>query len=114
MQYLPFQYVYSNKENFFLVADYENRVIRKITMDGNGIIINTITMTLSQFLSGTVSTFAGSGKDLTKDGSRIAASFRSPHGIAINQLTGDIYASEYFGHVIRKISPQGIHSSCWF
>ncbi len=99
----PFQLVYSNKDNFFLVADYGNNVIRKVTMDGmrqnsnNGVNI---------IYTGNVSTFAGRGKKSTEDGIGTNASFQKPRGIAMNQLTGDVYVSE-LGHVIRKISPQG-------
>ncbi len=34
---LPSQFVYSNKENSFLVADYANHVIRKVSLEGNKI-----------------------------------------------------------------------------
>ncbi len=64
-------------------------------------------MKLTQFLPGDVSIFVGNGRQSTKDGIRANASFNRPSGIAINELTGDIYVSEGEGNVIRHISPQG-------
>ncbi len=59
-------------------------------------------------ISGIVSTFAGNGSRATVDGISASASFNNPFGITMNELTGDVYVSEYQGHVIRKISPHGI------
>ncbi len=103
------QIVYSKRENSFFVADIGNHLIRKISTEG----IDEQTMTEENnihAISGSVSTFAGSGRASTEDGIGIDASFNGPFGIAINELTGDIYVSEFFGKVIRKISPQGMLS----
>ncbi len=61
-----------------------------------------------KFITGNVSTFAGSGKELTEDGIGVHASFNKPTGVTMNELTGDVYVAELGGY-IRKISPQGIH-----
>ena len=36
--------------------------------------------------------------------------FRSPIGLALDKKTGDFYVSEFYGHVICKISPDGVRS----
>ncbi len=69
---------------------------------------STVKYINSQTISGNVSILAGSGRSSTEDGIGVNASFNGPTGITINELTGDIYVTEYIGHVIRKIF-QGIH-----
>ncbi len=62
-------------------------------------------------MSGSVTTFAGNRNQSTVDGTKDNASFHNPTGIAMNELTGDIYVVENAGNVIRKISPQGTYQS---
>ncbi len=38
------------------------------------------------------------------------ASFNRPIGVALNELNGDIYVSENNGHIIRKVSSEGVYS----
>ena len=69
------------------VADYGNRLIRKITP------------------LGVVSTLAGNGNGTSVDGLGTAASFYNPTGIATD-AAGNVYVAEtYF---IRKITPTGV------
>lgn len=72
------------------VADFDNKVIRKITP------------------LGVVSTFAGTaGVSGSADGIGAVAEFQSPWGIAID--AGDtLYVTEHDNHTIRKITPARI------
>ncbi|MDB5143117.1 MAG: C-terminal target protein [Mucilaginibacter sp.] len=69
------------------VADGANQTIRKITP------------------SGMVSTFAGSGANISKDGTGTSASFLSPNGVATDH-EGNVYITE--DQAIRKITPAGV------
>ncbi|SDM22574.1 IPT/TIG domain-containing protein [Kriegella aquimaris] len=53
-----------------------------------------------------VSTFAGSGSIGFDDGIGTAAQFRSPIGIAIDDL-GNIYVADRDNYILRKITPDG-------
>ena len=77
-----------SKGNIF-VAGTGNNLIRKITPEG------------------VVTTFAGSGSAGSDDGTGIAASFNNPWGIAID-TNKNLFVSENKGHVIRKITPEGV------
>ena len=68
------------------VADSNNHLIRKITAVG------------------VVSTSAGSSFQGNDDGTGTAASFRYPHGVAVDAL-GDIFVADSNNHMIRKITP---------
>ena len=57
---------------------------------------------------GTVSPFAGSGQQGSSDGVGLNASFFNPHGIAVDQQTGNVFVSDQSNHLIRKITPQGV------
>ena len=70
------------------VADTDNRLIRKITPNGD------------------VTTFAGSGGYGSVDGNGISASFSNPYGIGID-ASGNLYVAELGSHSIRKITPSG-------
>lgn len=71
------------------VADTGNHTIRKITTDGR------------------VSTLAGRpGAPGSVDGPGSAALFDTPYGIAVDP-TGNIFVSDHFSAVIRKVSPDG-------
>jgi gliding motility-associated-like protein len=71
-------------ENMY-IADRGNYLIRKITREG------------------IVSTFAGNGTKGESDGPALSSSFNMPIALAIDDA-GNIYVSDYYGHVIRKIS----------
>ena len=66
------------------VADSGNNLIRKITPTGS------------------VSTFAGSGKSGAEDGYGSAASFNTPWGVAVDSF-GTVYVSDHNSFKIRKI-----------
>jgi hypothetical protein len=72
------------------VADFANRVIRKITPDG------------------TVSTFAGSGAEGSTDGVGTAASFSFLTSLVFDS-SGNLYAADFTR--IRKITPDGVVST---
>jgi sugar lactone lactonase YvrE len=84
-----------------LIADYGNQRVRKMATDG------------------TITTIAGSGKNdpvfsntasSGDGGPEIHAAFRLIGGIAFDP-SGNLYVSETFGSVIRKISPDGTVST---
>jgi sugar lactone lactonase YvrE len=54
-------------------------------------------------ISGNVTTFAGSGSYAYADGVGIAASFRSPFGVALD-ANGIVYVADTYNHRIRMIS----------
>jgi len=72
--------------NNILVADEANQRIRLITPGG------------------TVSTIAGSGTAVDKDGIGTAAGFYYPHGIAVDKKSGNIYVLEPMSNSIRMIT----------
>ena len=74
------------------VADNGNNLIRKITPDG------------------TVSTFAGSGKAGSANGTGTAASFNSPFGLAVD-ASGNVYVADSGNNLIRKITAAGVVST---
>jgi serine/threonine protein kinase, bacterial len=71
------------------VADTDNNEIRKITPSGD------------------VSSFAGSTKAGSADGTGSSASFNQPFGIAIDS-NDNLYVSDYGNNEIRKITPAGV------
>lgn len=74
------------------VVDAGHRKIRKITP------------------SGYVSTFAGSGALAVIDGAATAAAFYQPEGITID-AAGNLYVTETYHNLIRKITPAGVVST---
>jgi len=71
------------------VADYFSDTIRAITADG------------------TVTTLAGlAGSAGLQDGTGAAARFSGPWGLALDGA-GNIYVSEYFNRVLRRVTPAG-------
>ncbi len=73
------------------VADSNNRTIRVITPAG-----------VTSTLAGTPGAAPGN-----VDGVGSAARFQFPRGLAVDSA-GNVYVSDYFGHVIRKITPAGL------
>ena len=71
------------------VADFGNHAIRKITP------------------AGVVSTLAGAGPPMGRDGTGSGASFYNPAGIAVD-AAGVVYVAEYGNHTIRRITPAGV------
>ena len=57
--------------------------------------------------TGSISSFAGSGREGSSDGVGSKASFNYPFGVAVDQQTGDLFISDCSNHTIRKITPQG-------
>ena len=71
------------------VSDTYNHKIRKITP------------------AGVVTTFAGSGSLGSVDGAGATARFGQPRGLAVDG-SGNIYVSDTYNHMIRKITPAGV------
>jgi len=78
-----------DSQGILLVADYGNRLIRKISPAGE------------------VSTLAGSGSQGTVDGLGNQASFVNPNGLAIDSHD-NVFVTEWTGNIIRKITPAGL------
>ena len=76
----------------FIVADYNNHLIRRVDS------------------SGTVSTIAGTTTPGDQDGAATSAQFRYPHGVLLAP-DGGIYVSESGGNRIRLISAGGTVST---
>ncbi len=74
--------------NNIYVSDMGSRIIRKISP------------------SGAVTSFAGSGRDLTVNGTGLAASFHHVYGLALDKSANLFVCEEYA--TIRKISPAGV------
>ena len=74
----------------FYIGDYNNNKIRKITS------------------SGLVSTFAGSGSAGIYNDQGTSASFKLPHGVAVDFMNGNIYVADKGNHAIRKITSSGV------
>jgi len=68
------------------VADRNNNKIRKVTVNGS------------------VSTYAGTGTSGPDNGSCTAATFRWPHGVAMDAANNVVYVADFLGDVIRKIT----------
>jgi gliding motility-associated-like protein len=89
--YVPHGLATDASGNIFVVDVY-NHIIRKITPEGN------------------VTTFAGSGKVGSVDGTGTAASFNNPIGVAID-ASNNLFISDAGNHKIRKITPEGYVST---
>jgi len=63
-----------------------------------------------KFSNGVVTTFAGNGTADTVDGQGTNASFNTIYSICVDAL-GNIYAAEFIGCCIRKITPSGYVST---
>ncbi|WP_447745049.1 NHL repeat-containing protein [Variovorax boronicumulans] len=70
------------------VADAQGHRIRKVTPAAD------------------VTTVAGNGTNTTTDGNGTAATFNTPISVAVD-AAGNLYVLEYFGGVVRKITPSG-------
>ncbi|MCX6725052.1 MAG: NHL repeat-containing protein, partial [Candidatus Saccharibacteria bacterium] len=84
----PYSVAVDNSFNVF-VADYQNYKIRQVNSAGD------------------VTTFAGSGNQVSIDGTGTNASFNYPSGIAQDNA-GNKYVTDVVGHKIRKITPSGV------
>ncbi|MEC8396358.1 MAG: hypothetical protein VX003_15960, partial [SAR324 cluster bacterium] len=87
----PHGIVVDEAGNIF-VADRGGNKIRKIDTEGN------------------VSDFAGSGEAKSEDGQGTEASFDGPFYLDLD-ASGNLYVTEYWSNLIRKISPGGLVST---
>ncbi|MXW24715.1 MAG: hypothetical protein F4Z77_00195 [Dehalococcoidia bacterium] len=78
-----------DRDGSVVVADRENRAIRRIAPDG------------------TVTTIAGGNGQGVRDGPADEAQFAGPTDVAIAG-DGSIYVADTYGHRIRKIAPDGV------
>lgn len=74
---------------------------------GYGSVITFKTSASTADTSVTVSTLAGSGTAGFTNGTGINAAFNNPTGTAVD-AQGNVYATDSFNHLIRKITPAGI------
>jgi len=88
----PVGIAYSLKQNCFVVSEWSTHTIKKILP------------------SGEISLLAGCDEGY-QDGVALKAKFNYPHGIAIDNQTGNIYVVDHANHVVRKIEPQGVVST---
>jgi sugar lactone lactonase YvrE len=79
-------------EGSFIITDYGNQLVSKITPDG------------------TVTTLAGSGSRGFADGAGTAAEFNGPRGVAVDG-EGSIIIADSLIHRVRKITPDGTVST---
>lgn len=86
--YYPGQIAIDSNDNLYVADQYNNR-IRKITP------------------AGVVTTLAGQDASGVVDGEGVAARFDRPYAIAVDKATGNIYAADWEGYTIRKITPTG-------
>ena len=75
--------------NVLYIADTQNHVIRRMTLDGSF-----------------VATFAGSGRPEDRDGSGAQAGFKQPSGLAID-ADGNVYVADTGNDKIKKVTPEG-------
>ena len=102
----------NHKENVFYVTNYNGQTISKITSSGI-VHVRILNLHPNKF-QGNTSVFAGSGQCGRTDGVGANATFNYPISIAIDQHTGNLFVSDQYSHTIRKITPQGYHSSLFF
>jgi sugar lactone lactonase YvrE len=73
----------------FVVADFTNHVLRRVTLDG------------------TVSPFAGDGGAGTVDGSLLSARFVGPKALAVD-YEGNVYVTDSVAHYLRRVGVDGM------
>ena len=76
---------------------------------GYGAVIKFTTSSNLLAVNTTVSTLAGSGTPGYAEGSGTGAMFNNPQGI-LTDASGNIYVSDTYNNIIRKITPQGVTS----
>eukprot|EP00026_Physarum_polycephalum_P007675 Phypoly_transcript_07740.p1 GENE.Phypoly_transcript_07740~~Phypoly_transcript_07740.p1 ORF type:complete len:465 (+),score=73.41 Phypoly_transcript_07740:120-1514(+) len=129
---MPYGASLSLEGDSLLVCDCVNNAIRKITFegevsthvpaakglahpcglvmdkDGTLYVVNNGKHSVSKVSpSGEVSLLAGSGTAGFENGMGTNASFARPWYIAMNQQTGNLFVSDSFNNMIRKITPEG-------
>src|SRR5579872_6951126 len=75
-----------------------------------GAVVTFTTAATLSSVSGTVTTFAGTGTSGYLDGAGTGAEFSNPTGMAID-ASGNVYVSDSFNNRIRKIAPDGTVST---
>jgi len=80
-----------DRSNNLYVADFGNHAIRKITPVGTNWVVSTV---------------AGSGNAGSVNGVNTNAEFNSPADVGIDNA-GNLYVTDQFNHMIRKITPIG-------
>jgi sugar lactone lactonase YvrE len=77
---------------------------------GYGSVVKFTTAATANSYAGTVTTFAGNGTAGYADGTGTNAEFSNPQGVAAD-AQGNLYVTDPFNHVIRKITPAGVVST---
>lgn len=104
----PFGISFFRKQECFYFTSFSNHTIHKLTRRGIFFPNNNCTFFNYSNDIGKVQLIAGmQGIIGNKDGIGEEATFNCPSGVAINELTGDIFIADYNNNVIRKIDPQG-------
>jgi len=75
---------------------------------GNVYVADSLFHTIRKITAtGVVTTLAGNGTFGSADGTGAAASFKNPHGVAVD-TAGNVYVADRSNHTIRKITPAGV------
>jgi sugar lactone lactonase YvrE len=80
-----------------------------VDVAGNAYVADTLNFTIRKITpEGVVTTLAGlAGQRGNADGTRSAARFSTPQGIAVDR-NGNIYVADSFNYTIRKVTPAGV------
>jgi sugar lactone lactonase YvrE len=81
-----------------------------IARDGSIYVADTSNNKIRKIFHGLVSTLAGSGAAITKDGVGAQASFNGPAGICVDYY-GVLYVTESGGNCVRRVQPDGVVST---
>lgn len=93
-----------------LNASFRNPLDVVVADDGTIYVADALNHRIRKIAGGQVTTFAGSGISDTTNGSGIAAGFRLPDALAIDN-NGNLYTLDIHDPRVRKISPDGFVTS---